>query len=226
MKDDILMKTQRVAPPSEFAPESEAEAVREISERGPAVVGVVGTSADLQNQPGLSEDELAKLKKLNEKVLEETGKSVDLLKKLTNNVITVSDDIIQGLTDTRRMYLSIFILGIGLVLAALLFAVLTKTELFPLLFGSAGVLDLLAFFLKDPPQQLQKSRTNFCKLQAAYYQWLTDAANWSVLLYTLSREDKLGIKDMKEASDSYIASFGELMRIIDGGAQDTGTAAK
>jgi hypothetical protein len=124
------------------------------------------------------------------------------------------------------MYWSIFILGVGLVLAAVPVAVLTKTELFSVLFGSVGVIDILAFFLKDPPQQLQKSRANLSKLQAAYYQWLVDAANWSVLLYTLSKsEDKLGIDDMKKASDSYIASFSELMRAIDGGTQDKGAAA-
>ena len=150
MKDDILMKTQEIAPSSE--------------------VGAVATSDKVLHQRGLSEAEKAKLNELNEKVLKETGKSVDLLEKLKENIIIVSNDINQGLTDTRMMYWSMFILGIGLVLAALLFALLTKTELFPRLFGSAGVLDLLAFFLKDPPQQLQKSRANFGNLQAAYCQ--------------------------------------------------------
>lgn len=212
MKDDILMKTQGESPPLEFKDIAPLDQMVAPSEKLP--------------QRGLSDAEKDKLNELNEKILDEMVKSVDLLEKLKKNIKIVSNDIIQGLTDTRIMYLLTFSLGIGLVLAALVFAVFTNTELFPLFFGSAGVLDLLAFFLKDPPQQLQKSRANFCKLQAAYYQWLIDAANWSVLLYTLSKEDKLKINDMKEASDSYIASFNELMRAIDGGAQDTGAAAK
>jgi hypothetical protein len=180
------------------------------------------------DENGLTPEEKQKVNDLKEKVLDEMTQLVDLLEKLKKNIEDVSDQIQNSFRDTRIMYWSIFILGIGLVLAAVPVAVLTKTELFSVLFGSVGVIDILAFFLKDPPQQLQKSRANLSKLQAAYYQWLVDATNWSVLLYNLSKskDPKMGIDDMKKASDSYIASFSELMRAIDGGVQDKGAAAK
>jgi hypothetical protein len=175
---------------------------------------------------GLSDDQKKRLNEINEQLLKEMEQSISLLRLLKANIKTVSTDIMEGFTDTRIMYWLLFILGIALVVIAVPVALYTNKDLFSLLFGSAGVIDILAFFLKDPPLQLQKSRANLTKLQAAYYQWLVDMYNWSAVLYTQSQAGHLEIKDMKEASDSYIASFSAIMRAIDGDAQDTGTGAK
>lgn len=174
----------------------------------------------------LSDDQKKRLNEINDKLLDEMSHSITLLDRLKKNIENVSNDISVSFGDTRIMYWSIFLLGVVLVIIAVPIALYTNKELFSLLFGSAGVIDILAFFLKDPPQQLQKSRTNLSKLQAAYYLWLLDTYNWSAVLYSQSGTGDLDVKAMKEASDSYVESFTEIMRAVDGGAQDTGTAAK
>lgn len=173
-----------------------------------------------------SEDQKKRLDEINEKLLDEMSHSIALLERLKKNIEKVSNEISVSFGDTRIMYWSIFLLGIALVIIAVPVALYTNNELFSLLFGSAGVIDILAFFLKDPPQQLQKSRANLTKLQAAYYLWLLDTYNWSAVLYSQSQAGDLDVKAMKEASDSYVESFTEVMRAIDGSTQDTGAAAK
>ncbi len=73
-----------------------------------------------------------------------------------------------------------------------------------ILFGTAGTVDIVAFFLKDPPLLLQQNRADLAKLKAAYYGWFLDTENWIKLIYDLSIDDKSCVKvaDMKKASET------------------------
>ncbi len=197
----------------------------EINEPGTVTTRIAPIYIPPDEYEKLPEKKKQELNKINDFVLKETEQSIKLLEPLKQNVLSVSYDIGTSFRDTRVMYWVLFLLGVGLVVAAVPVALYTQKELFSLVFGSVGVIDIVTFFLKDPPQQLQKSRANLTKLQAAYYQWLLDVANWSNVLYSEGIAGKLDVKKMKEASDSYVASFTAVMKAINGGSEGA-TAAK
>ncbi len=74
---------------------------------------------------------------------------------------------------------ALFGIGISLLVLAVVFAIISASNpIFTIVFGGVGVIDILSFFLKDPPKSIQTSRANLTKLEAAYYYWLVDATNW------------------------------------------------
>ena len=76
------------------------------------------------------------------------------------------------------MYKITFAVGVILIGAAFVSAYATGGSIVTVLFGSAGTLNLVAFFLKDPPLNLQQNRAELAKLKAAYYGWFLDVENW------------------------------------------------
>ncbi|PKO98230.1 MAG: hypothetical protein CVU14_08420 [Bacteroidetes bacterium HGW-Bacteroidetes-9] len=87
----------------------------------------------------------------------------------------------QGFRSAMIMYTVAFYVGIGLILAAVVFAWLGKGSLLPIAFAGLGVADLIAYFITKPPLELQKSRANLAQLQTAYYNWFIDLFNWNAV---------------------------------------------
>jgi hypothetical protein len=85
----------------------------------------------------------------------------------------------QGFKSAMIMYTVAFYAGIGMILAAFVFAWFRGESLLPVAFAGLGVADLIAYFITKPPLDLQKSRANLAQLQTAYYNWFIDLFNWN-----------------------------------------------
>ena len=161
----------------------------------------------------------------NDPIIQEMQKSVDLLNQLKPGVSLVSGEIQNALKYTKWMYAIIFALGVGLIVTAAAIGFATGNNEYAAILGGVGIIQLVTVLLKDPTQQLQKSRACFAKLEAAYYTWLFDLINWSVFLYNFSHEGqdcKMQLEDMRKASDSYIESFRDSIGAV-GACDDSST---
>jgi hypothetical protein len=145
----------------------------------------------------------------------------DILDKLKAGVGTAADDADNGFKIALWMYKITFAVGVILIGAAFVSAYATGGSVVTVLFGSAGTLNLVAFFLKDPPLNLQQNRAELAKLKAAYYGWFLDVENWVQLIYDLSADGKsyLKIDDMKTASETMAANTQKFMGVFPTGQE-------
>jgi hypothetical protein len=130
-------------------------------------------------------------------------------------ITQANEQTIRGFSSTMLMYQVSFYLGVALLITAIVFAVVTKGSLYPILFGSIGIIDLLTFFIAKPPESLQQSRSQQAKLNAAFYSWFLDLYNWnSFYIQYSSKGTNVDLQTMKEVSSSQIANTERLMKII------------
>lgn len=126
-----------------------------------------------------------------------------------------NEQTIRGFKQTMVMYNVSFYIGIALIITAVIFAFFVKSSLFTIVFGSIGTLDLLTFFIANPPIRLQESRAEQAKLNAAFYSWFLDLYNWNSFYVQYSQKGELIPLDiMKQVSDSQIKNTRKLMEII------------
>jgi len=126
-----------------------------------------------------------------------------------------NEHTIRGFKQTMIMYNVSFYIGIALLITAVFFAFFIKSSLFTILFGSIGTLDLLTFFIANPPLRLQESRAEQAKLNAAFYSWFLDLYNWNSFYVQYSQKgEMINLEIMKQVSDSQIKNTRKLMEII------------
>jgi len=126
-----------------------------------------------------------------------------------------NEQTIRGFKQTMIMYNVSFYIGIALIVAAVVAAFVIKSSLFTIVFGSIGTLDLLTFFIANPPLRLQESRAEQAKLNAAFYSWFLDLYNWNSFYVQYSQKGELiNLEIMKQVSDSQIKNTRKLMEII------------
>lgn len=122
---------------------------------------------------------------------------------------------IKGFKSTMTMYQVSFYLGVLLIIAALLFAILEKSSLYPILFGTIGTLDLLTFFIAKPPQSLQRSRSEQAKLNATFYSWFINLYNWNSFFVQESNSGNApGFDVVNKVSEAQLNCTERLMKII------------
>jgi hypothetical protein len=121
---------------------------------------------------------------------------------------------IAGYRKTMTMYQVSFYLGVALIVAALLFAVFTKSSLFSILFGSIGAVDLLTFLIARPPHDLQESRAEQAKLNVAFYSWFINLYNWNSFFLQYNSPQTIPFDIVKNVSEAQIENTERLMSII------------
>ncbi len=117
----------------------------------------------------------------------------------------------QGFKSAMIMYTVAFYVGVGLILAAVVFAWLRGESLLPVAFAGLGVADLIAYFITKPPLDLQKSRANLAQLQTAYYNWFIDLFNWNSVA---SGGDAM-ISQYKKVSEMTLRNTERTMKMIE-----------
>jgi hypothetical protein len=116
----------------------------------------------------------------------------------------------RGFRTTMVMYTVAFYLGVGLIVAATVMAFIKDKPLLPIVFGTLGIADVIAYFITKPPQDLQFSRARLAQLQAAFFHWFMDYTNWNGLLMDQGDEDSL-----KRVSAVLMANTEKTMELID-----------
>lgn len=125
------------------------------------------------------------------------------------------DQIERGFRSTMLMYEVAFYLGVGLVLAAVVMAFVSKEKLLPMVFGGLGMVDVIAYFVTKPPQDLQFSRARLAQLQAAFFNWFIDYTNWNGALMAMAQDGKLDFNTMTTVSKVLMEHTEKTMELID-----------
>jgi hypothetical protein len=138
-----------------------------------------------------------------------------VIESYQHSLAKTNRETVTGFSSTMIMYQVSFYTGIAMIVAAIVFAFIIKSSLFSIVFGSIGTLDLLTFFIANPPMRLQESRSEHTKLNAAFYSWFVDLYNWNAYFLQYSQKGQdIPFEIMKQVSDAQINNTRQLMDII------------
>jgi hypothetical protein len=146
----------------------------------------------------MAAEQMEMLKK-NKEQLEST---FNVATEMKTGLIRTVQQIDKAFGATMLMYKVSFYLGVCLIVGAVIFAAWSREPLLPSIFGTLGTLDILVFFLTKPQENLQSSRAILAQLQAAMFNWFTDAYNQNVFLGQLSMQQKLDFRTFMTVSDA------------------------
>jgi hypothetical protein len=105
----------------------------------------------------------------------------DSQEKLRDKVLNVIDQIDDGFSKAGSMYSIAFYFGIFVVTFSMVATLFYKQNVDNntiLFFGSVGIIDIVAFFVFKPINDLQKSRANLAQLVSAFLYWYVNVRNW------------------------------------------------
>lgn len=134
---------------------------------------------------------------------------------LEKRILRVIDDVDKGFQRVMQMYMIAFYMGLGLILMAFLGSFYWKENLFLLLFGGVGLLDVVAFFVFRPAEDLQRSRGNLAQLVSAFLTWYNDTHNWNQVIVKELRKDNSDVGICREASQTNVLNTISLMTAIE-----------
>jgi|SRR6185437_6334817 len=149
-----------------------------------------------------------------ENITRETAAFKDVIDSYQQSVSKTNRETVKGFSNTMLMFQVSFYSGIALMIAAVVFAVFLKSSLFSIVFGSIGTLELLTFFIANPPLRLQESRVEHTKLNAVFYSWYVDLYNWNAYFRQFNKGQIIPFEIMKQVSDAQIENTRKLMDII------------
>lgn len=107
--------------------------------------------------------------------------TMDVVKAMKSGLKSTMSQIDSAFTYTMWMYILSFIMGIGLMAAAIWSAWYGKNML-SIVLGGFGTANTLTFFFTRPPERLQSSRASLAQLQIALLAWFNDFFNQNLLL--------------------------------------------
>jgi hypothetical protein len=106
---------------------------------------------------------------------------IDMREELKKRILKVIDEIDKGFARSMLMYTISFYVGIGVVIYSIVSTIAFGQNSFNLIFGAIGVLDIIAFLIFKPTQDLQRSRGNLAQLISAFLTWYSNMTVWSHL---------------------------------------------
>jgi len=145
----------------------------------------------------------------------------DISIAVKESILGVLFQIEKGFRRVMLMYTIAFYLGIGLIIFSVIATVLYGTDAYMLLFGGAGMADIVAFFVFKPTEDLQRSRGNLAQLTSGFIAWYNDLHNWN---HAVEREfyneddtpiKKVNLETLKEISKRSILNTVTIMIAIE-----------
>ena len=136
--------------------------------------------------------------------------------ELATRILNVIDEIDKGFRKVMLMYTVAFYIGLGLIVFSFIGTLYFKENIFLLVFGGAGVVDVVAFFIFKPAEDLQRSRGNLAQLVSAFLTWYNDTHNWNQFLAKeLMSEKACDINVFQEVSKRSMANTVTIMTAIE-----------
>ena len=137
---------------------------------------------------------------MGQKMQEQFFGTLEVAKEMKEGLKRTLEQIDSAYRSTMLMYQVSFYLGVLLVIAAVVVAFMGREALLSSVFGTLGMIDLLAFFLLKPQERLQSSRASLAQVQAALYNWFMDSVNLNTMM---TKYDQLGdLKGVAAVSES------------------------
>lgn len=136
----------------------------------------------------------------------------DTIMSIKSSLQLVVKDATRAYNYIMAMYITAFILGIGLIATSIYFAAQDKTIL-AIAFGSVGLLDLVTTFFFKPPLEIQNSRSNLSQLMIIITNWFAELMNTNT--YIGQRGADITWQEMKDISDSLNESTKKMVSLIE-----------
>lgn len=140
---------------------------------------------------------------------------VELREALEERILSVIDEVDKGFRRVMQMYTIAFYMGLGLILMAFLGSLFWQENPFLPLFGGVGLLDVVAFFVFRPVEDLQRSRGNLAQLVSAFLTWYNDTHNWNQVIMKELHKDDSDVGICREASQTNVLNTISLMAAIE-----------
>jgi hypothetical protein len=144
----------------------------------------------------------------------------DLGLELQKGLVKVVNQIDRGYERVMTMYTIAFYLGVVMVLASLIASVAMRSDASKLVLGGLGMIDIIAYLIFRPAQDLQNSRGNLAQLQAAFFNWINDIHNWDRYLQLVDEEATANkhppvFDRVREVSDMMLHNTERMMRLVE-----------
>lgn len=136
----------------------------------------------------------------------------DTIMSIKSSLQMVVKDATRAYNYIMAMYITAFILGIGLIATSIYFAAQDKTIL-AIAFGSVGFLDLVTTFFFKPPLEIQNSRSNLSQLMIIITNWFAELMNMNS--YMGQRGAEITWQEMKDISDALNESTKKMVTLIE-----------
>lgn len=153
------------------------------------------------------------------------GLAEENMKDTTNTIIRIKGTLSRIIEDAKSaykyvmwMYVLAFLLGIGLVITAIIFAAMGKTIL-SIAFGTIGLIDIVSHFIFKPPLELQSSRSNLTQLMIIVTNWFSDLMNLNG--YISRNLIFLKLSELKEISDKQSEITTKMIKLLEMYAEPT-----
>ncbi len=140
---------------------------------------------------------------------------VGLREALEKRILSVIDEVDKGFRRVMQMYTIAFYMGLGLILMAFLGSLYWKENPFLPLFGGVGLVDVVAFFVFRPVEDLQRSRGNLAQLVSAFLTWYNDTHNWNQVIVKELRKNDSDVGICRVASETNVLNTICLMSAIE-----------
>jgi|GEM_PF-2493737 len=147
--------------------------------------------------------------------------SFRVMKRLKTSLeeVLVESKSIQGLS--KWMFGLTFALGFVLIGFSIYFA-MKGQETMAMVFGSIGLIDIIAHLIADPPMKAQDSRSNYAQLTVGILAWFSDIMNNNaVLAQAQNLPYEQFAEEYRKLSSQQMENTNKILRLLDDVAEPT-----
>jgi hypothetical protein len=149
------------------------------------------------------------------KLMKESGDgTMALIDKLKNSLIENATGTLSAYNNVISMYTIAFILGIALIITAIVFGAMNKTVL-AIAFGTIGLIDIVAYFVKLPANKIQESRSNLSQLQMVLLVCMKELVNNDVMNAKVINTENPDITKYTALTNTSINTTASLLKLIE-----------
>lgn len=150
--------------------------------------------------------------KANEMALSNMENTYQTIISIKTSLQQVIGDLKRAFNYVMLMYLAAFLLGVGLIVVSVVFAVQGKTIL-SIAFGAIGLADLVAYFIFKPPLEIQNSRSNLIQLMIVVTNWFADLMNLNT--YMGNKMSEITLDEIKKISETLNDNTAKMLELIE-----------
>lgn len=172
---------------------------------------------------GLGEDRSALQSMMQQENLAMRGETNKMLMENMHNTFntiisikTSLQDVIKDAKTAYRyvlwMYILAFLIGLGLIVVAVVFAAQGKTIL-SIAFGTIGLIDLVTYFIFKPPLEIQNSRSNLAQLMVILTNWFADLMNLNT--YMANKPGGVTLDELEKISEKQNSNTARMIELME-----------
>ncbi|HAE14698.1 MAG: hypothetical protein H6546_06860 [Chitinophagales bacterium] len=200
-----------------------------------------GIAEKLSADPGIDEEDKAELTRMfsvfqtllkkssqydamsqeeNKRVsIEVNNMAVENMRNTYGTIMSIKTSLQDVIKDAKRaytyvlwMYILAFLMGVGLIVLSVVFAIQGK-DILAIAFGGIGLIDLVTYFIYKPPLEIQNSRSNLAQLMIIITNWFADLMNLNT--YMSNRNAIITLEEIDQISEKQNQNTAKTIDLIE-----------